>query len=843
MKKSLLLIVLLCIGFLSCCSRPQIITEPVYSYVPPKENVSYTRRIKPILEKRCVVCHSCYNSPCQLKFSSWEGLDLGASKERIYNADRLQTMEPSRLFVDARNTDEWRKKGFYSVKPERESDKFDESIMFMLLDHKRRNPSLLDSCREDVHFNAEAKDLACPESTAEVNDFLKKHPNRGMPFGFPPLSQEEFNLVVGWLSQGAKGPEDDELDALKAIAEEDQEWVARWENFLNTKEPRHRLTARYLYEHLFLAHINFRADSGHFYELVRSKSPPEEPIDIVATRRPYDDPGTPWFTYRFRKIHSLLVHKTHMVFTMDERQFDLVRKLFIETPWEPEPGGMSYDEVTSANPFETFRKIPVRSRYEWLLDNAHYIIMSFIRGPVCKGQVALNVINDHFWLFFMDPEYDVTVKDPAFLEQYAQKLRMPAEKGSNLKLLWAKFSFKRKYKPWVEEYYKARQKKYEEMYQKTGLGPEAIWVDPRVGNGGEGQLAERDQQQSLLTVFRHFDSASVHRGALGKIPKTVWVVDYPILERIYYSLVAGFDVYGTKAHQGATRKYMDSLRIEAESSFLEFMPPASREPMMKSWYQNLLNEDDLVYVPTDNPSGFPFRLSGEKTTEANANESFKTEFLKYFVERMNLQLDPNFLAQEEVDLPLPDTYESFTDVVRGFQAVARKEDSFIKRVADHNANVAWVKVVSDQEKSFFSVLVDRWHHNVAYMKDEDLMLDRSRDTVDVLPGLVGSYPNYFFVVKKGEIAAFLKVLYEYNGTKRDTCRLETFGINRGEPQFWEVYDEFQEAFDKQHKERAGIIDLNRYYSFAMQKMLFKGGTEYECEAIADQLEKDRRWWQ
>jgi len=38
----------------------------------------------------------------------------------------------------------------------------------------------------------------------------------------------------------------------------------------------------------------------------------------------------------------------------------------------------------------------------------------------------------------------------------------------------------------------------------------------------------------------------------------MWVVDYPLLERIYYALVAGFDVYGTAGHQLALRLYMDA---------------------------------------------------------------------------------------------------------------------------------------------------------------------------------------------------------------------------------------------------------------------------------------------
>ena len=30
--------------------------------------------------------------------------------------------------------------------------------------------------------------------------------------------------------------------------------------------------------------------------------------------------------------------------------------------------------------------------------------MNFIKGPVCRGQVALNVIDDQFWVFFVQPD-------------------------------------------------------------------------------------------------------------------------------------------------------------------------------------------------------------------------------------------------------------------------------------------------------------------------------------------------------------------------------------------------------------------------------------------------------
>ncbi|MFA6822989.1 MAG: hypothetical protein WCR32_04215, partial [Geobacter sp.] len=32
----------------------------------PNRTIDYQREVKPLLDKRCTVCHSCYNSPCQL---------------------------------------------------------------------------------------------------------------------------------------------------------------------------------------------------------------------------------------------------------------------------------------------------------------------------------------------------------------------------------------------------------------------------------------------------------------------------------------------------------------------------------------------------------------------------------------------------------------------------------------------------------------------------------------------------------------------------------------------------------------------------------------------------------
>ena len=45
---------------------------------PAAGGVSYRADVQPILEQRCVVCHGCYDAPCQLKLGAWEGIARGA---------------------------------------------------------------------------------------------------------------------------------------------------------------------------------------------------------------------------------------------------------------------------------------------------------------------------------------------------------------------------------------------------------------------------------------------------------------------------------------------------------------------------------------------------------------------------------------------------------------------------------------------------------------------------------------------------------------------------------------------------------------------------------------------
>jgi len=756
---------------------------PPVAITVPAQQIDYLSDVKPILDKRCVVCHSCYNAACQMKLSSFEGIDRGATKKPVYDGARLWSTDPTRLFIDAQSTPQWREMGFSSVTGSTVSNGQNDSIMIQLLAHKK-------SADTAGEFRPETDELTCAKDRSEIAGFLEKHPNRGMPYGFPPLKQDEFSTIAGWLAQGAKGPSAVQQAELLSPKPADAAEIEKWEMFLNGADAKHAMTARYLYEHFFLAHITFGTPTNEFYELVRSKTAPGQPIDIIPTVRPYDPPGVEEVFYRFRKIHSTIVHKTHMVVVFDDPALARFEELFIRPEWLQPPHLVGYDPKLSANPFAAFEQIPPRSRYQFLLDNAEYVIMTFIRGPVCKGQIALNVIDDQFWVMFLDPDYDLSVLHPEFLKTNMDKLILPTVRGSNVRLFTALTDEHRKAEV---KFYQARQDYY--MSQDSGgLGYESIWK----GN--------RPSDSPLLTVYRHFDSASVQKGVLGNLPKTMWVIDYPLFERIYYALVAGFDVYGNVGHQLAIRLYMDGLRIEGESYFLDYLPQAKRREIMQSWYKNTdLNK--IHYYPSALPAKMAY------TTGDPKREFIEQVVNRHILPATNINFDRvNYLPAGADYPPLPRIFRTRDDYLQGFRALAKPGTPFFSLINDSNANLAYVRIrVNNGTDVAGSIVINRWHDSVEYLIGEDKRLDPSKDSADFLPGLIGSYPNYFFDVREEDLPDFFDLLDHYDKSPKDMMRIAKYGINRSDGRFWDTYDWFQKRFQEDEPVTGGLFDLNRYY--------------------------------
>ncbi|MGQ7958119.1 fatty acid cis/trans isomerase [Pseudomonas sp. SP16.1] len=736
------------------------------------EAISYAADVQPILTHKCVACHACYDAPCQLNLGSGEGLTRGASKAAVYDGTRRQAQATTRLYLDAHGEAAWRQRHFHSVLDAADGQ---AALLKRMLELGRSQPLEAGAKlpeKLDISIRR-SNSCAVPE---EFASYALNNPHGGMPFAVTGLSDAEYATLTQWLEQGAPVTE----QALYPNATERRQ-IAEWEAFFNAPGARQNLVARWLYEHLFLAHLHFEGgEPGHFFQLLRSRTPGGQPIDPIATRRPNDDPGTA-FHYRLAPVQGAIVHKTHITYPLSTAKLARVRQLFFAEDWalDAVPG---YGAQRRANPFETFAAIPPRARYQFMLDNAEYFVRTFIRGPVCRGQIATDVIRDNFWTLFQAPEHDLYITDAAYRAEATPLLAMPGQFGDigELPGLWRTYRNKR------NAYENLRKAAYADA-------PPADWGHVWSGN-----------DNALLSIFRQHDSASVRKGLIGEIPQTLWWMDYPLLERTYYQLVVNFDVFGDVSHQAQTRLYFDLIRNGAEVNFLRLLPAQAREGYLDDWYQNSGKlKMWLDYTEVDHRTPSALTLEG-----GDPKRRFAEQLLQRLAS-LNARPDPinrcnGARCYRDGLVPALQHAE---------QALARlaSRPAGGLPVIDQLPEATLLRVeLDDGRREVYSLLRNRAHSNVAFMLGEELRYQPRLDSLTIYPEVLSSYPNFLFSLRASEMNEFVAQMEGARDAAGFERIVERWGIRRSHPQFWRHFHDLAEHIRETQPLEAGVLDMNRY---------------------------------
>ena len=734
--------------------------------------ISYTRDIQPIFTEKCVACHACYDSACQLNLGSAEGAARGASKVPVYDGERSQATPTTRLFYDAFGKQAWQQKGFYSVLDAQGSQ---AALMARMLELGHNAPLPPNAKLPDEIVLGLNRQNMCA-TPGEFNAYAGAHPKEGMPLAVTGLTDQQYQTLQRWLASGAPIDEQSLAPSTREALQ-----VQQWETLFNQPGARQSLVARWLYEHLFLAHIYFEnGEPGHYFQWVRSRTPSGQPIDLIATRRPNDDPGTQVY-YRLWPVQGVIVHKTHITYPFSAAKMARIKDLFYSGDWQVSalPG---YGPGRRANPFETFEAIPAKARYQFMLDNAEYFVRTFIRGPVCRGQIATDVIRDNFWALFQAPDHDLYITDARYRGQATPLLAMPGQNddvGSVLGL-WLAYRDKR------NQYEALRRDSYADV-------PPPSWSSLWAGN-----------DNALLTIFRHFDSASVTKGLIGEVPQTMWLFDYPLLERTYYQLAVNFDVFGNVSHQAQTRLYFDLIRNGAEQNFLRLMPADTREDFLDDWYQNsgkLKLWLDYEAIDDDKPTGLHL-------DEKDPKRDFANQLLTRYG-GLNVSPDPinrctgAYCSRTCIDPALQDAEQALSRLTSrpaaGLKVIDQLPEATMLRIETQSG-----------QRVVYSMLRNRAHSNVAFLLGEAYRYQPGLDTLTIYPGVMSSYPNFMFNIPAQEVPQFVTQMEQAKDAKRFEKIVDRWGVRRSHPQFWQYFHDLSRYIRETTPVEEGVLDMNRY---------------------------------
>ncbi len=200
------------------------------SYAASAEEISFSEVIKPILDTKCVSCHSCYDAPAQLDLRSTAGIERGAMKLFSYSA-RNNSVPPTFVWNSKNTLEDWRKLGFFSV-----TEGGKDSIMGKLLRLGHDNPvEPNERISSTIELDPFKRKYTFPNSQ-EIDSYIAQKPMEGMPLAVSGLLPAEYANLMRWLEEGAKFD-----NKLAQPSDTDLSMMAKWEGFLNAKEPRSQL--------------------------------------------------------------------------------------------------------------------------------------------------------------------------------------------------------------------------------------------------------------------------------------------------------------------------------------------------------------------------------------------------------------------------------------------------------------------------------------------------------------------------------------------------------------------------------------------------------------------------
>jgi hypothetical protein len=236
---------------------------------------------------------------------------------------------------------------------------------------------------------------------------------------------------------------------------------------------------------------------------------------------------------------------------------------------------------------------------------------------------------------------------------------------------------------------------------------------------------------------------------------------------------------------------MDFLRMEGELNFLLFMPQEKRMQLGEFWYRDAPKSTSEHFTEVTLSR---LRESGVEFT----SDDPKTELLQIMRKKIH-KANASSWSFEGNAAP------GVSEALKGIES----------RIGSHNSylpQVSYLDVIGRDTNEVFTLVKNVGHSNIALLFGEDTRRLPQEDTITVVKGLLGAYPNRFFQVQAKDMPAFAKELLSL-GSLDDYLQFQTrYAIQRNDPSFWPLSDKFHSMLFDQYPVRGGLLDYSRYHA-------------------------------
>jgi hypothetical protein len=746
----------------------------------PGASATYASEIQPLFDNRCIACHGCIGSPCNVKLSSFRAVERGGFGKNPYSL-HFDNFKRTGMDVHA-TTEGWRKDGFYPIvsRGGNATENLAGSMISQLVTvgHQNNQPGF---SRKALMSSNHRYKHSCQSTSDALASHLTANPAEGMPYGLPALDESQLAQIKQWVSAGSPGPTEADLSKASALA--NPEIVARWEAFFNQPDAQHQLVSRYIFDHVYLSTLTLDESTGELFKLVRSKTAgnslkevaagkPTPKVVVIDSPHPYDNPmtyaGVEQFYYRLQKMTSRPVQKNHFIWQLGRSDIAHLESVFFDRKWAKDEGFDAPWDV--GNPFVMYQAIPEKSRYLFLIENSAVIVAGITSGPVCLGQIATYAVKDQFWVYFMDPDHDVSVLDPQLGLGDWEALMDRSPIGN-------------------ERYDTAYGKAVERLFP-DGYTIDALWD----GN--------KTNKNAWLTILRHESNTWVMTGRQGGIPRSQWVMGFSGFERIYYDTVAHFEYWGSDTGKLETVGFFNFLRQEFEDDFLLFLPEDMREKTRNSWSKGIgdVGLHLTSFAAKDQPSPIKNNDPAHPLVGIVSNiEAHMGSTITGPIDHLNPWVKKPY--------PLEKGVSNFDEWVEAISTMTVTTDYKFPR---YMPSMIVMRVKQGKESRLYTLVLNRVYETQYTILFQNGVELPDLYTMSVYPDVVGGFPNLFMEIDVEQTPAFVQQLRDVQSMSDFLEFRDRYAVLRNQANFWSTYDWFNDWNFTHRKQDAGVFDLSYY---------------------------------